>query len=361
MSMLQDFVLETSSNPGVGDFVLNGAAQDRVSFSQAFPGGGRIFYFADDGTQAEWGIGTLTVGNPATLARSTVLGNTLGSTGLLRFTAGVEVYNEVPARFLALLDEDGGLTVAGKIAATTLAVSGQALVPDIDDWGLNEALGAAAAKAKFVKQGWSVANLGGNQIYIGWRTDGTGLGVVVDATDLGNVAFKSWVGETYATQDALSSVQKTASSALVAAQAAQGAADAKLDDTDGAATRLTVNYGSMRAQFQGDGNFVLYSGETPVFSVSNASIRWNDHSFAFLDSLPMDSSQKIIFDQVSGVAAGGRVNFPSAFSSPPKVLAQNFGTGDANCHTATTDTGGFTLHINNGGSTDITYVAIGDK
>jgi len=352
--MLQDFVLETSSNPGVGDFVLNGAAQDRVSFSQAFPGGGRVFYFADDGTQAEWGIGTLTVGPPATLARSTVLGNTLGNTGLLRFMAGVEVYNEVPAAFLPLLGEDGRLTLAN------LTVTDDILVPDVDDWTRQKAVGAAAADKRYIRQYADPAAAYITQMTV--RSGGI-LAALANGT-----WFTFQPAGDYATTDqaatALSSAnsaQGTGNSALAAANAANATAATKLDATDGTATRMTIGYGTMKAQFQGDGNFVLYSGTTPVFNVGTATIGWNGHSFAFLDSLPMDSSQKILVDQVSGVASGGRVNFASSFSSPPRVIAQAFGTGDANCHAAAPDTGGFTLHINNGGSTDITYIAIGDK
>lgn len=352
MTMLRDFVLETSSSPGVGDFVLNGAAPDRISFSQAFPAGGRIFYFADDGTQAEWGVGTLTVGPPATLARSTVIGNTAGGTGVLRFTGGVEVYNEVPAQFMPLLDETGGLTLDHLTVQTT------ALVPAVTDWGSAQAVGAAVADGRYVRQG--VGNYGS---------------IVVATVDNStqNLAFQSSKGDWYYAQPAGSyATTLQASTALSAANSAQGTANSaleaansantnKLDATDGTATRLAVNYGSMKAQFQNDGDLVLYDGETVVFNVSESAISWNGHGFAFLESLPMDSSKKILFDQVSGVASGGRVNFSSAFSSPPKVIAQNFGRGDANCHTATTDTGGFTLHINNGGSSDINYIAIGSK
>ncbi|KXV50931.1 hypothetical protein AD945_00975, partial [Gluconobacter albidus] len=134
-----------------------------------------------------------------------------------------------------------------------------------------------------------------------------------------------------------------------------------LDITDGTATRLTVNYGTMRAQFQGDGNFVLYSGTGPVLSVSQQSINWNGHGFAFTEDLPTDPGQKIIMDVATGVSAGGRVTFAVPFSDTPRVMAQNFGDGDVNCHAYAPDKNGFSLHINNGGTTDITYIAKGPK
>ncbi|MBS1029472.1 hypothetical protein [Gluconobacter albidus] len=359
MTMLANFVLETASSPGVGDFVLNGAVADRRAFSQAFPGGGRIFYFADDGTQAEWGVGTLTIGNPCTLARSRVIGNTQNTTDLLRFSGGVQVYNEIPAEFLVLLDEDGAVSLK------SLTVLSELLVPQVSDWSSNQAVRAVDAKNQFVKQGWGFANFGGNQVYVGLRTDGSGVGLGVDQTDFGNIAFQSWVGKNYATtvqvntaMSSANSAQGTANSALTAANNANGN---KLDITDGTATRLTVNYGTMRAQFQGDGNFVLYSGTSPVLSVSQQSINWNGHGFAFTEDLPTDPGQKIVMDVATGVSAGGRVTFAVPFSDTPRVMAQNFGDGDVNCHAYAPDKNGFSLHINNGGTTDITYIAKGPK
>ncbi|MBF0889769.1 H-type lectin domain-containing protein [Gluconobacter cadivus] len=359
MTMLANFVLETASSPGVGDFVLNGAAADRRAFSQAFPNGGRVFYSADDGTQAEWGVGTLTIANPCTLVRSRVIGNTQNGTDLMRFSGGVQVYNEIPAEFLVQLDEDGAVSLK------SLTVLSELLVPDVADWGSNQAVGAADARNKFVKQSWGFSNFGANQIYVGWRTDGSGLGIAVDQTDLGNVAFQSWVSQSYATTVQLNaalssanSAQGTANSALAAANNANGN---KLDITDGTATRMTVNYGAMRAQFQGDGNFVLYSGTTPVLSVSSSSISWNGHDFAFIDNLPTDPGEKIVMDVATGIASGGRVTFAVPFSDTPKVMAQNFGNGDVNCHAYAPDKTGFSLHINNGGTTDITYIAKGPK
>lgn len=359
MTMLANFVLETASSPGVGDFVLNGSAADRRAFSQAFPNGGRLFYFADDGTQAEWGVGTLTIGNPCTLARSRVIGNTQNTTDLLCFSGGVQVYNEIPAEFLVLLDEDGAVSLK------SLTVLSELLVPQVSDWNSNQAVGAADAGTKFVKQSWGFSNFGTNQIYAGWRTDGSGLGLAVDKTDLGNVAFQSWVGQNYATtvqfntaMSSANSAQGTANSALTAANNANSN---KLDITDGTATRMTVNYGPMRAQFQGDGNFVLYSGTSPVLSVSQQSINWNGHGFAFTDDLPTDPGQKIVMDVATGISSGGRVTFAVPFSGTPRVMAQNFGNGDVNCHAYDPDQNGFSLHINNAGTTDITYIAKGPK
>ncbi|MBB2164344.1 tail fiber protein [Gluconacetobacter sp. 1b LMG 1731] len=106
-SFLANFVLETATNPGTGVITLNGAAPDRRSFAAAFPSGGSVYYFADDGTQAEWGVGTLDVSGPVTLTRATIRGTTAGGTAPLNFAGGVDVYNQVPAECLPLIGDDG--------------------------------------------------------------------------------------------------------------------------------------------------------------------------------------------------------------------------------------------------------------
>lgn len=153
-AQLGNYVLETATSPGTGGFTLNGAEANRRAFSAAFPSGGNVFYFADDGSQAEWGIGTLTVGTPSTLARSTVLGNTAGTKVALNFPGSVEVYNEIPAEMVPVLEQDGSLTLAGG-----LTVKGKALVQDVDDFTSQEAVPAAQADERYFKNsGGTVTN-----------------------------------------------------------------------------------------------------------------------------------------------------------------------------------------------------------
>lgn len=109
---LADLVLETANAPGTGAFTLGGAPDGRQTFADAFPNGGDVFYYATDGVQSEWGIGTLTVGSPNVLVRKTVIGNLFGTTAALNFTASVTVYSEVPAKNTPFLDEDGQLPVS---------------------------------------------------------------------------------------------------------------------------------------------------------------------------------------------------------------------------------------------------------
>lgn len=116
-TQLANFVLESANNPGTGVVTLTGAMPDRRSFISAFPQGGAVYYFLDDGTQAEWGIGTLDVSGPVTLTRVTVRGTTAGSTAPLHFAGTVRVYSDIPAEFLPLIGEDGLARVRGRILA----------------------------------------------------------------------------------------------------------------------------------------------------------------------------------------------------------------------------------------------------
>lgn len=99
--MVENFVLETTSAPGTSATVnLAGAPTGRRTFVAAFATGVTVDYFMDDGTQAEWGKGLFTAGAPNTLARTTVIKNTAGTTARLNFTGTTRVYNEVPGECL---------------------------------------------------------------------------------------------------------------------------------------------------------------------------------------------------------------------------------------------------------------------
>lgn len=109
--MLRDLVLESSTAPGTAVTInLAGAQPDRVTFASKFASGSPCFYFMDDGTQAEWGIGVSTTASPNTLSRNTVIGNTAGTLLRLNFTGSTLVYCEVPGENNAYLDGAGNLT-----------------------------------------------------------------------------------------------------------------------------------------------------------------------------------------------------------------------------------------------------------
>lgn len=130
--MLKNFVLETASAPGTNTTInLAGAATGRMSFVTAFSTTQSVFYFMDDGTQAEWGVGTFTTGSPNTLSRSTVVGNTAGNTSRLNFTGTTRVYNEVCGDRVAYFDSSNILTTTNRAINTgtgSLTVGGAATV-----------------------------------------------------------------------------------------------------------------------------------------------------------------------------------------------------------------------------------------
>jgi hypothetical protein len=121
---LKTFVLETCVAPGTATTIsLVGAATGRNSFVGAGFTAGQLveYYFMDDGTIFEWGIGTFHTGTPNTLDRTTVLGNSSGTNVRLNFGGITDVYNEIPAEravFVSstgIVNLTGGLSVGGTL------------------------------------------------------------------------------------------------------------------------------------------------------------------------------------------------------------------------------------------------------
>jgi len=120
--MLANFVLETASAPGTASpFNLAGAVTGRIRFRDAFATGAVAYYFMEDGTQGEWGQGTITHGSPDTLSR-TVIGNTAGTTAALNFASTTRVYCWVPAE-RAVYQNAAGLGPAMLLERQTAASS----------------------------------------------------------------------------------------------------------------------------------------------------------------------------------------------------------------------------------------------
>lgn len=123
--MLASFVQETANAPGTAATItLGGASTGRVGFAAAFASGATCFYALDDGTQGEWGIGTVTHGSPVTLARTTVLGNTAGTTTRLNFTTITRVYATLPAERAVWRDASNNVTLPGSTLALSPIASG---------------------------------------------------------------------------------------------------------------------------------------------------------------------------------------------------------------------------------------------
>ena len=140
--MVHPFIYETASAPGTSaTFNLAGTVTGRRTFASAFSTGAAVYYFMDDGTQAEWGNGVFTSGSPNTLTRTTVIGNTAGTTSRLNFTGTTRVYCDYPGERIVFQDANTDtslprdLVVLRDIAITrnatiggTLAVTGAASV-----------------------------------------------------------------------------------------------------------------------------------------------------------------------------------------------------------------------------------------
>ncbi|WP_336947576.1 hypothetical protein [Asaia sp. HN010] len=148
MPKFAPFVLERSNNPGTGPFALSGAPPGRRGWSGTFADGD-VYYFADDGTQAEWGIGRLTHGQPATISRDQVLGNTFDRQDRLNFTGLVYVYSDIPVEAITPPVTQGRASIPGaelgdqrwNVASQDIRASGITLQVEfaatfqLKDWG----------------------------------------------------------------------------------------------------------------------------------------------------------------------------------------------------------------------------------
>lgn len=223
---IADFVLETSTNPGTGDFTLNGAPAGRVPFASAFSDSQRVFYFAYDGTRGEWGIGTLSTTGAATLARTTPKGNTLGSQARLNFTSTVQVYNEIPGAFIPILAEDGSLTLP------TLTIQDSITVPMRDPGDNSD--NAASTKFVQVAAAGSLTNIAGEAAA---RANGDAMLLPLDGSR------------------AMTGPLKT---------------NGQITNTGGV---QDIYFGAglgYRLSLQADGNAVWYNGSTPYASISGS-------------------------------------------------------------------------------------------
>ena len=99
-----------------------------------------------------------------------------------RITQAIET---VTASTCLQLSDTTTQTVAGPVS-----FKGLITVPIVSDWSTTQVVGASDVKSSFVKQGWGFSNFGNNAIYLGWRADGSGLGIGIDSTDEGNVAVQ---------------------------------------------------------------------------------------------------------------------------------------------------------------------------
>jgi len=107
--VINDRVKETSTTTGTGTLNLAGAVSGFVTFVAGI-GNSNTTYYAihEQGTaNFEIGIGTVTDATPDTLARTTVLNNSLGTTAKINFSGTLDVFCTMPASKSVYLDSTG--------------------------------------------------------------------------------------------------------------------------------------------------------------------------------------------------------------------------------------------------------------
>ena len=125
--VINDRVKETSTTTGTGTLNLAGASVGFVTFVAGI-GNSNTTYYAihEQGTNNfEIGIGTVTDATPDTLARTTVLNNSLGTTAKINFSGTLDVFCTMPASKTVYLDSTGtpvGAASAGFALAMAVAL-----------------------------------------------------------------------------------------------------------------------------------------------------------------------------------------------------------------------------------------------
>ena len=125
--VINDRVKETSTTTGTGTLDLAGVVTGFVTFVAGI-GNSNTTYYAihEQGTaNFEIGIGTVTDATPDTLARTTVLNNSLGTTAKINFSGTLDVFCTMPAAKTVYLDATGnpvGAASAGFALAMAVAL-----------------------------------------------------------------------------------------------------------------------------------------------------------------------------------------------------------------------------------------------
>ena len=113
------FRSETSVTSGTGTLTLAGAVSGYQTFSSAIGNGNTTYYTIYDATAQVWEVGIGTVG-AGTLARTTVLSNSLGTTANINLAGNsAAVFCTYPAEKSVNLDASGNVSPLGTIASGT--------------------------------------------------------------------------------------------------------------------------------------------------------------------------------------------------------------------------------------------------
>jgi len=125
--VINDRVKETSTTTGTGTLDLAGASTGFVTFVAGIGNSNTTYYAIHEQGTANWevGIGTVTDATPDTLARTTVLNNSVGSTAKINFSGTLDVFCTMPASKTVYLDSSGnpiGAASAGFALAMAVAL-----------------------------------------------------------------------------------------------------------------------------------------------------------------------------------------------------------------------------------------------
>ena len=125
--VLNDRVKETSTTTGTGTLNLAGASVGFVTFVAGIGNSNTTYYAINAQGTSNWevGIGTVTDATPDTLARATVLNNSLGTTAKINFSGTLDVFCTMPASKSVYLDSTGtpvGAASAGFALAMAVAL-----------------------------------------------------------------------------------------------------------------------------------------------------------------------------------------------------------------------------------------------
>ncbi|WP_272915700.1 hypothetical protein [Aristophania vespae] len=86
--------------------------------------GGAVYYVATDGTQTEWGIGTLKTNDIPTLERTSLIGNSYNSKNVLNFTGKTKVFSFLPGNKIICYDSGGNVRFTGNALVTATFADG---------------------------------------------------------------------------------------------------------------------------------------------------------------------------------------------------------------------------------------------
>ena len=195
--VVNDRVKETSTTAGTGTLDLDGAVTGFVTFVAGIGDTNTTYYAIFEQGTANWetGVGTVTDAATDTLARTTVLSNSLGSTAKISFAGGtLDVFCTLPASKAVYLDASGDPVgaIANVVEDTSPTLGGNL------DVGAYDITSASDADVDIIPNGSGDVNLGADAVQIGdndanatLTTQGTGDLILNtnNGTNAGNITL----------------------------------------------------------------------------------------------------------------------------------------------------------------------------